>query len=256
MSIDARFKDALNFRDLGGLKTEDGKAVKPGVFYRGAGLCFFDEKELDCFKQLKIKTIMDLRSASEIEELPDPDIKGAKLIRHSGLIVKGAGDIDWSPKGMARIGGEAFEQLKKIEGYYRLIAFDNTAFKIMMEQIVEDNVPLYFHCATGKDRTGVAAMIILMALGVKKEEIRKDYLLSNTYRQKILEKTLAKVADIAKEHPEINELLTLQDGVREKTFDIVISSIKEKYGNDREYLYKEFALDEETLNGLREKYLI
>ena len=99
-------------------------------------------------------------------------------------------------------------------------------------------------------------LIILMALGVKKEEIRKDYLLSNTYRQKILEKTLAKVADIAKEHPEINELLTLQDGVREKTFDIVISSIKEKYGNDREYLYKEFALDEETLNGLREKYLI
>ena len=255
MRIDSRSRNIQNFRDLGGLETNDGRKVKKGIFFRGAGLGYFKKEELEEFEKLGIKTIMDLRSRMESEMLPDPDIKGAELIEHSGLEVKGSEDIDWSPEGMRKIGGEAMEQLERIRWYYRHIAFDNEAYKIMMKQIEEGNVPLYFHCATGKDRTGVAALVILKALGVREDEIKKDYLLSNLYRQKILEKALKKVESIAVNNPEINELITLQDGVEEKTIDIVMASILEKYGSYEAYLEAEYGLDESKRQLLRNKYL-
>ena len=254
MKIDERFADELNFRDLGGLETCDGHRVKKGFFYRGAGLCYFNEEELAEFAKLHVKTVMDLRSKSETRALPDPPVEGAKIIEHSGLTVRGSEDIDWSPAGMAKIGGEAMEQLDKITGYYKNIAFGNEAFKIMINEVVKGKTPLYFHCATGKDRTGVAAMILLGILDVKEEEIRKDYLLSNVFRKKVLEESLEKVADRAKEHPEIALLITLQDGVAERTFDIVTDSIRERYGDFDRYCFEEFGLSFEDRAELKSRY--
>ena len=170
MSIDQRFNDALNFRDLGGLKSKDGRKVRNGFLFRGAGLAYFNEKELEEFGKLKVKTIMDLRSLSEITTIPDPVIEGASYIQHNGMTVEGSEDIDWSPTGMRKIGGAAEKQLKQIRGYYKTIALNNEAYRIMLKEIEDRHVPIYFHCMTGKDRTGVGAMIILMALGVKEEE--------------------------------------------------------------------------------------
>lgn len=253
MQIHEHFKNSLNFRDLGGLQTNNNKTVKYKLFYRGAGLNFFDDKELEYFKALNIKTIMDLRSKQEITTYPDPIIENAHMIQHSGLVVKGSEDIDWSPTGMRKIGGEAFEQLNKIETYYKTIAFDNTAFKLMIKEIEKDNLPIYFHCATGKDRTGVAAMIILLMLDVKLEEIRKDYLITNEYRKEIINESLNRIED-TKIYPELKTLITMQDGVVEKVFDIVMNSILEKYDSYDDYLKYEFDLDEDKLIELRNKY--
>ena len=254
MRIDSRFENVLNFRDLGGLKTNDGRVVKDGYFYRGAALNFYSEEELKTFEEMNIKTIMDIRSSMEIEMYPDPEIKGVRKIEHSGLVVEGAKEIDWSPVGMKKIGGEAEEQLSKIRHYYSIMAFNNEAFRIMIDEIVKEEVPIYFHCATGKDRTGVAAMVIEMMLNVTKQEMRKDYLMSNIYRKKILEESLKSVEDIAVDNPEINILITLQDGVREEIFDIVMNSIEEKYASYDEYIMKEYDLGEEDLIRLRNLY--
>ena len=255
MSIDSRFADVLNFRDLGGLKSIDGRSVRHGLFYRGAGLAYFDEDELEEFEKLGVKTIMDLRSFYEITMIPDPYVSGAEYIQHSGLVVKGSEDIDWSPAGMRKIGGAAERQLKQIEGYYRTIAFDNEAYKIMMDQICQGNVPIYFHCMTGKDRTGIAAMVILLALGVKEDEIMKDYLLSNEFRKQVLEESLAAVAEDGKDHPELSELITIQDGVLQRTMETVMAAIRERYGSYDVYLEKEYGLDEEKRGKLRDLYL-
>ena len=255
MSIDERFSDKLNFRDLGGLECEDGRKVRHGFFYRGAGLAYFDRQELAEFAKLKIRTIMDLRSKDEAERIPDPDVEGSEYIRHSGLVVKGSEDIDWSPAGMRQISGAAYEQLRKIGGYYRTIPFDNEAYRILMNLIAEKKVPVYFHCMTGKDRTGMAALVILLALGVKEAEIRKDYLLSNEFRREILQKSLDEVSAVIKDHPEMAELITIMDGVREETLNIVENAILEKYGTYETYLEKEYGLNEEIRAELRDYYL-
>ncbi|MBQ5805442.1 MAG: tyrosine-protein phosphatase, partial [Erysipelotrichaceae bacterium] len=140
MSIDQRFNDVLNFRDLGGLKSKDGRKVRHGFFFRGAGLAYFSEEELEEFRKLKVKTIMDLRSLSEITTIPDPVIEGATYIQHNGLIVEGSEDIDWSPAGMRKIGGAAEKQLEQIRGYYRTIALNNEAYRIMLKEIEERHV--------------------------------------------------------------------------------------------------------------------
>lgn len=254
MQIHEIFRNKINFRDLGGLQTNDGKFVRKGYFYRGAGLNFFNEEELEYFKTLNIKTIMDLRSSHEINKYPDPTIENINAINHNGLNVEGFEDIDWSPAGMRKIGGEAYEQLNKIENYYKHIAFNNTAFKLMVKEIENDNLPLYFHCAVGKDRTGVAAMIIGLILNVEKEEIRKDYLLSNYYRKDILNSSLDKIKDETKDHPELITLVTRQEGVVPETFDTVMDSILDKYGTYDNYLEKEYNLDLLKLNKIRDKY--
>ena len=254
MKIDSRFENVLNFRDLSGLKTNDGRVIKKGYFYRGAALDFYSEEELKALEELHIKTIMDIRSSMEIEMYPDPELKGARKIEHSGLVVEGAKEIDWSPVGMKKIGGEAQEQLDKIRHYYSIMAFNNEAFRIMIKEIVDGEVPIYFHCATGKDRTGVAAMVIEMLLNVTKQEMEKDYLLSNIYRKKILEESLKNVEDIAINNPEINILITLQDGVRQEIFDLVMDSIEERYGSYDEYIMKEYDLNEQDLIRLRNLY--
>ncbi len=255
MKQEKRFNDSLNFRDLGGLVCNDGRKIRKHLFYRGAGLSFFNEEELDLFRQIGIRTIMDLRSGIEIKEAPDPIIDGAAYIEHSGLEVKGSKQIDWSPKGMKKIGGEADEQIAKITHYYTLIAFDNEAFRLMVNEIVNDRLPLYFHCATGKDRTGFAAVVIEMLLNVKEEEMKKDYLLSNIFRKKIIDQSLESVKDIAVNNPEINVLITLQDGVREEIFDTFITSVKEKYPSFDEYIMKEYGISPEKLQEIRDKYL-
>ena len=249
------FSPELNFRDLGGLKTNDGRIVRNGHFYRGAGLPYFNEEELEEFEKLNIRTIMDLRSKAEIINRPDPLIPGANIIEHSGLVVKGSEDIDWSPAGMRKIGGEASYQLERIRGYYQTIALDNKAYRIMMNEIINGHLPIYFHCMTGKDRTGVAAMIISMALNVRLDEMKKDYLLSNVYRKKILEQSIRSVADVGIDHPEILTLVTIQDGVLASTFETVIASILNKYDDFDAYLKKEYSLDKEKLTDFRNRYL-
>ena len=255
MRIDERFDNSLNFRDLGGLQCNDGRKVRKHLFYRGSGLNFFSEEELKEFGRIGIRTIMDLRSGLEISAAPDPDIEGARYIQHSGLVVKGSKEIDWSPKGMKKIGGEAQEQIDKIKHYYTLIAFDNEAFRLMVDEIVADHLPLYFHCATGKDRTGFAAVVIGMLLNVKEEEMRKDYLLSNVYRKEILDRSLENVADIARKNPEINYLITLQDGVEEDIFDVFIASVKERYGSFDDYIMKDYGLSFDQVKEIRDRCL-
>ncbi|MBQ1787471.1 MAG: tyrosine-protein phosphatase, partial [Erysipelotrichaceae bacterium] len=87
------------------------------------------------------------------------------------------------------------------------------------------------------------------------EEIRSDYLLSNLYRGDVLKQSLADVEDEAKDHPELKKLITIQDGVLEETFDTVMNSILEKYGNTDAYLEKEYGLDEEKRREMRDFYL-
>ena len=187
--------------------------------------------------------------------IPDPVIEGTSYIQHNGMVVEGSEDIDWSPAGMRKIGGAAEKQLEQIRGYYKTIAFNNEAYRIMLKEIWERHVPIYFHCMTGKDRTGVGAMIILMVLGVKEEEIRKDYLLSNLYRKEILDESLADIELEAEDHPELKKLITIQYGVLEETFDTVMNTILERYGNLDAYLEKEYGLNAEKRQKTRDFYL-
>jgi len=165
----------LNFRDLGGYPTIDGRHVRSGLFFRSGGLYRMSEREQNEIGSLNIRYIMDLRADWQRKRKPDPEIPGAQQIEHSGYVPEAARRIDFSPAGMHQTGEEAKQQFDKLELYYKEIIFGNLDFKLFLESVAEGKVPIIFHCASGKDRTGAAAILLLLALGVDEETLIADY---------------------------------------------------------------------------------
>lgn len=253
--MNSTFRDHINFRDLGGYQAEDGRHIKPGLLYRSGGLYLMNEEERETFESLGIKFIMDLRTKAESDVSPDPVFPGIDMVRHSGITFKGGEEIDFSPIGMSKIGKEGHDQLALLMGYYTGIPFENEAFKTLMQKIIDGEVPIVFHCHTGKDRTGVFAIILLMALGIDNETIFQDFKLSNYYHREALSRALSDNAEKIRLHPEAEELLTMWFGVSENVGRAVISSIETRYGSKEDYFRIEYGLDEEGLDKLRDFYL-
>lgn len=248
-----KFRDFINFRDFGGYKTKDGRVIKSGLVFRSASPGFMNEEEFQELINMNFHTIFDLRSESEIKIHPYPDTEGTIKLQNSGVVSKNGESIDFSPAGMRRTGSAGYEQLRKLQGYYENIALGNHSFKVMFQELLQDHVPILIHCAAGKDRTGVASILFLLALGVDEETARYDYLLSNKYRKEILDETLC---NIDKEKtPELYELMLMFDGVSENIFNAIIESIHAHYPTIEEFFEKEYDLDEFALETLRNKYL-
>jgi hypothetical protein len=136
-----------NFRDLGGYLTADGYRVKQGILYRSAQLEGASESDKQTFKELLgIKTDLDLRGQSTVSPLGE-EIKVVPI------------SIQW----YTGVFGDEY----------------TTAFRNAIEQFAyEDNYPMVFHCAIGRDRTGTVATTILALLGVDEETLIREYMLS------------------------------------------------------------------------------
>lgn len=245
----------VNFRDLGSYETKDGRKIKEGLIFRSGALSRMDDKDKEEFKQLGIKTVLDLRSKKESDKDPDPYFEGVNYLRHSGLETKEGKEIDFSPNGMRSVGEEGIKQYNKLLNYYRNIPFNNESMHVLIDAIKNKEVPIVFHCFSGKDRTGVGAMIVLALLGVDDETIMKDYLLSNEYCTKALNEEFERSKDLIEKDPNIKKLLQMLEGVEEEVGLNVLSSIKEKYGNYDNYFTKEYGIDEKERNEIKKYYL-
>lgn len=248
------YPNEFNFRDLGGYPTRDGKVVKKGVFYRSGGLFYLNEEDLNRFEREGIPYILDLRTKAESDSAPDPVMPGVVAIRHSGVVSKGGEEIDFSPAGMSLIGEEGYRQIRNLQNYYAEMPFGNEAFRIFFKEIEKEHTPILFHCATGKDRTGVLAMILLLALNVDEETIFEDYMLSVCFRREHLERALAEQQSEINEHPERKELIIMKEAVSEEVGRLVLAEIHKRYASVEQYLETEFGLTEEKRKRLRDRY--
>lgn len=240
----------INFRDLGGYVTKDGRVILNHQFYRTGGLYRMNQVELDWLNTLHIQTILDLRTKEECEKQPDPLIPHAKMLQHSGVVSTGGEEIDFSPKGMMKTGIHGQQQLAKLKEYYANMPFGNEAFQVMFAAIIQHQVPLCFHCASGKDRTGVAAMLILLLLNCSQRVIENDYILTNTYRDALLSKHLNQSSlPLERKH-----LLEMMHGVRKEICQIVLQEIQKRYGSYEQYFLKEFGIDQVLRKQLIEYY--
>ena len=158
-----------NLRDLGGYKTQNGKHVKKGYFFRSSRLMDFDQAELEILNSLHIKKIYDLRSKEEVKDAPDPELQGAEYIHSSAAVRADGTEVNFSPA--ALIAENVYSKESNDEFTHKV--YGNLpfcyAYKKIFEDIIAGNVPILFHCSAGKDRTGIAAILILLALGVDEE---------------------------------------------------------------------------------------
>jgi len=127
------------------------------------------------------------------------------------------------------------------------------AYKKMFEDIIAGNVPILFHCSAGKDRTGIAAILILLALGVDEETAIYDYMLTNEYRKEYIDR-FKKDFPLTKIDGELAGMLLAYEGVTYTNAAYSLKRIKEKYISFDEYFETEFNLDKYALQKLRDLY--
>lgn len=249
------FREEVNFRDLGGYQTTDGRTVKKGYFYRSAGLYLFNKEEIENFLALHIQYILDLRTKEESKVKPDPIFPDISYVQHSGVVSKGGEEIDFSPKGMLKVGTEAKKQLEALTNYYCQMPFGNEAFHVLIDDVMEQKVPICFHCATGKDRTGIAAMLILLLLGIDEKTVLEDYMLSVKYRHAALEASLKGHQKEIEQSKELKELITMKDGVSIRIGKLVLEEIRTHYGSLEQYFLQEYNIDANKRVQIQAMYL-
>ena len=142
-----------------------------------------------------------------------------------------------------------------VSSYAASLAFSNESYRFLFDCLLSGMAPLLFHCSNGKDRTGIAAMLLLLALGVPEEIVKEDYLLSNVSRKEELDELMAKYSFLADQVGDVKSFLTMIEGVLPQSADMLISEILEKYGTYEKYMEAEYGFDEEKLTRFRDMYL-
>ena len=174
-----RFDGARNVRDLGGLPTRDGGTTRYGVLIRADGLSRLSDADLARLNDLGLRTIIDLRHDDERQRAPDrlPADK-APGVYHRGFYPKGT-DALFHAINILGVGPD--EAAALMCANYATMPFEHaTEFRDVMHHIISaDSAPHLFHCASGKDRTGLLAAFLLLALDVPRAVVFEDYALSN-----------------------------------------------------------------------------
>ena len=257
-----------NARQLGGYETADGRHVKRDVLLRTAKLSDAPSEELAALKDIyHLGVVVDFRTLAEREGAPDPEIDGVDNIV---LDVLDEGSRTGAGAAIAGIyengGAEPAEVMLNIirsgcvsERMYADMAFDPAAekgfrdfFRILLENGGQKAV--LWHCSGGKDRTGAAAVLLLLALGVNKETALRDFELTNEFlREKIayMERRAAELTDDPEEIAWVKDLT----GVNRKYMEKLLDTLEEKYGSQERYLTEGLGLDRAELEQLREMYL-
>ncbi|MGE0099791.1 MAG: tyrosine-protein phosphatase [Hydrogenophaga sp.] len=167
---------ASNFRDLGGLVGLDQRRVRRGRVYRSDHLAGLTPDDLRTVLALGLTHRIDFRGAGERQALPS-DVPGvtALSLAIEPTVVHQVNALLQS--GQAPTQAETVELMCQT---YRLFALKGApVYARFFQHLLEQTTPLVFHCTAGKDRTGFAAALLLSALGVPREDIVHDYLLTN-----------------------------------------------------------------------------
>jgi protein tyrosine/serine phosphatase len=160
----------FNARDLGGLVTEDGRRLRAGVVYRADGLHRLPPGEVERLAAAGIRTVVDLRTAAELEVAPSFRGPDGIEVRHLPVLQAVWPKDEFGPE----IDDDPVAFL--VDRYAEMLDEGRDAIAAVFALLADpDRRPLAFHCSAGKDRTGVVAGLVLGLAGVPDDDIAEDY---------------------------------------------------------------------------------
>jgi protein-tyrosine phosphatase len=239
-------ENASNLRDLGGWPTHEGRRVRPGLIFRAPALLELSDKDVATLAALGIRTVCDLRGEREGMARP-VRIAGA---RHEHFPIEpsvGGSLRDILRTGIATGHANPDDMMALMRDAYRAYALQSFAQyrSLFATMLTDERVPLVFHCAAGKDRTGFGAALILTALGVGWEDVVADYLATNRLWRR--ETAVFEMAEPVKDvllsaHPEL--------------LAAAFAAVKGAYGSVDTYLEQAIGLGPVERSALRARYTI
>lgn len=254
------FESLHNTRDLAGMKTADGYTIRTGLLFRSGHLSDLSEKDISILSDT-IHTIIDFRSDQERTDQPDKPVPGVQSI-HIPIVDSLTAGISREEEADRSI----FQSLalKPAEakaymcGMYRAFVSDYAVrqYSRFIKTILENDGPVLWHCTAGKDRAGIASVIVEEILGVGKEDIVSDYLKTNEY----LEQDIVFLTDFVKKQIGTDsgladESLRYLFGAEKDYLLTFFDAVDQEYGSIEVFVEDGLGVDEEMRNLLREKYL-
>lgn len=265
-----KLKKLTNTRDLGGMRTADGRKIKTGKLIRSGKLKNLPESTVLALQKYGVTTIVDLRIENERSANPDTPIEGCRYIHQPILCVPTIGFtveynvFEVTEKESARVKKEG-ERIKKefggIDNYmtetYRSILFQKDSqegLRAFLRLVVEENGCILWHCAGGKDRAGICAMLVEGLLGVDEKTMLEDYMLSGKYWRKryLLNKAVIAIGPVSMR---LKRILFGFMRIKRRYLQTVIEEINARYGSIAAYCKAELGLSDEDIRMMREKYL-
>jgi protein-tyrosine phosphatase len=167
---------ARNFRDVGGYDAADGRQLKWRRLFRSGVMTYLTPEDGQFLDRLSIRTVCDLRTAQE--RLREPTHWGAGITRVSWDYDRRVISLRHLIEGPGFSAQQARNAMLKL---YRLLPQSFAEpFGAVLGHLADSQLPLVFNCSAGKDRTGVLAALILTCLGVPREQIIADYVLTDS----------------------------------------------------------------------------
>ncbi len=236
---------AVNFRDIGGYKTNDGKTIKWGKIYRAAEINKLTNQDALALEKRKITTDIDFRGLEESKKAPDALWNKANYIRC------GAGsetNQNWMQTLKSTVNGDSL-----MISYYQKIDSLGLRYKTLFNVLLSQNEKdaIVYHCTAGKDRTGIATALVLYSLGVPKQTIWNDYEASNYYRQSDNNRMIQMITAFGVSKNVAESMITVKPSYLEATWQ----AITKQYGSIDAFLEKELGIGKKEKEILRKKYI-
>ena len=229
-----------NFRDFGYLN------IKNKMLYRGEALTNTSKKDIALLKEkYNIKTIIDLRMEEEVNKEKDQEISDIKNI-HIPLVTS-------NNMALAYQKAKSENREMNMSDIYEVFVSRNTkdSWTKIFDALITEDCGILLHCTQGKDRTGVVVAMILSLLGVDKDTIYDDYLLTNNnikipfnYRIKAMFVNKTK-----------RDKMYSYFRLKKEYLDSTFSYINKEYGSIDVFFKECCSLDENKINSLKNKYI-
>ncbi|SEP05684.1 tyrosine-protein phosphatase [Trujillonella endophytica] len=236
----------LNFRDLGGLPVAGGGRVRTGRLFRSATPQLMTPSDLDELRsRVGLRTVLDLRFAKESAA------GGSGLLAGSGIaVVNIPFRVPRPADPNTPVGEQAPAQLSGILGPFYLGMLELSAERIAraVRLLLDDGMPALFHCAAGKDRTGILAALLLSTVGVPDDVVVADYVRTNESLDRMLAQLRSLDFYADQMHLREPQRNTVDGGVME----VFLDGLRRTHGSARGYLLSAGLLEDE-LADLRDR---
>ena len=223
-----------NLRDVGGYTTHDGSYTQWRTLYRSDGLHRVPKAAQRSLIDSGLRTVIDLRTKIEVVTAPNVFADSEEVAYvHLPML---------APHIVSQHRADSLEELYKllIDGYGAQIA------DVITELGDRDGFPAIVHCSAGKDRTGVVIALLLELVGVTRDQIVEDYVLTKRYVTPLYEELRRAAAQIDHDLGRLERMLGCSRNAIRKALEYVDST----YGGAREYV-RSMGLGEGTLERLR-----
>ncbi|MBQ3417168.1 MAG: tyrosine-protein phosphatase [Ruminococcus sp.] len=249
-----RLKSIKNIRDFEGIVTADGKNLKRGHFIRSSALYDLsrDDRRI-LFDEFRVRTVIDLRTEAEVEQKPDSYPKGVTYI-NLPLIDEATAGITHEQRQKRDLSA-----VPDMRDLYRLVVTNEKTianfreiFRLILSSYEKGAV--LWHCTEGKDRCGLVSALFLSLLGVERDEVTANYLLTNLYNKWKARKYYCLIL-LYKWNRQLAKKVRGMFIADESYLDAALDAIDEQFGGIESYLKNQLGITDEQRKRLREFYL-